>query len=85
MESSPFDVEKYNFSADENDLFDENLDRFDNEQYKEFEDGIGFSEILDENELEDGDDTPITDEDEFFIPSNEVSDPEMDEYDDLED
>lgn len=85
MGKSPSASAGYQFPADEDDVFDENLDRFDNQQFGEFEDGIGLSEIEDENELEDGEDSLISDEDEVVFQREKKIDPEMDDYDDLED
>jgi len=86
----PFqESESYLFSSDENDAFDENLDLFDQQQFGDYEDGIGFSEPNDENEL---DEEFEDSEDQLYIdydnPGQSISSEdlrELDDYDDLDD
>lgn len=86
----PFqESENYLFSSDENDAFDENLDLFDQQQFGEYEDGIGFSESNDEDEL---DDEFEDSEDQLYIdyenPDQNVTSQdlsEIEDYDNLED
>lgn len=78
--------ESYSLSADENDVFDENLDLFDHKQYGEFEDGIAYSNDNDEDEMEEEmqDDPSFlqqSDEKDYLSPSLW----EMEDYDELED
>jgi len=89
MNDLPFTKEGYSFSADENDIFDENLDLFDQQQFGDYEDGIGYSEVVDEDEL----DEELEDsEDQLYIDYEINSDQldngdkvENDDYDSLDD